>query len=355
MKILCIGESILEVVSAIDGSIVEGQQVRLTENSVCGGGHAGNMACLLAKWGFETYIASMLGADDFGNKIKSDYETSGVKIDYLETSYDKPTGQNIVLLNKTTKNHTVLQLDSNSNLKKYSFTIEPNVIVADGEEYNATIHAMDKYSNALTFLKISRCSNEILELGKLAKYLIINKQSSEEITKINIDFQDSSTLVNVFNRLQQKFPTSEIIVTLGERGCLYTMNSQIKVMAPIRSEVVNTYGAGDIFAGAFVYGIVRELGFEKALTFANIASSFSVGKLTSRLSMPTLIEVSNYYDQTFGVQNGAGFENQNQSLGESNVVPATTQNEFIDISNGNVGAGEYYSNQEVVENINDNQ
>ena len=69
MKVLCIGESLLEITCPVNITIAEGQNLRLEEKIECGAGHAGNVAYMLGKWGVEAYIASMLGADDAANKI----------------------------------------------------------------------------------------------------------------------------------------------------------------------------------------------------------------------------------------------------------------------------------------------
>ena len=109
MRVLCIGSSVLETTCSINEPIKENQIVRITEKNECGGGHAGNIAYLLGKWGVETYIASVLGADDAANKIKKEYENIGVRCDYIETTYDRKTAQDIVILNTTSKNKTIFE------------------------------------------------------------------------------------------------------------------------------------------------------------------------------------------------------------------------------------------------------
>jgi len=333
MKVLCIGESLLEITCPINDQIVEGQKLRLSEKIECGAGHAGNVAYLLGKWGVETYIASMMGADDAADKIKKEFETIGVKTDYIETSYDKSTSQNIVLVNKTNKNKSTYEIVSNFNLKKYSFSIEPNLIVADGNDFNATVAACDKYSTAKSFLLASRINNEILELCKYVNYIIFNKDTSEQMSNLKMDFNDSSSLVNVYNRLKQKYNKSEIIITLGEKGCVYSINSQVKIMPTVRTEVVDTNGAGDVFAGSFIYGIGRDFGLEKAIAYATIAASFSTTKMTSRMSIPSLTEVSTYYDNKFGAENNPNNQNIRANTENLNNMNMNTAEEILTPSN----------------------
>jgi len=324
MKALCIGESILEITSQMNDVVIEGNKYRLEEKIECGGGHAGNVAYLLGKWGVETYIASMMGADDAASKIKKEYENIGVKTDYIETSYDKQTGISLVLINKTNINKTLFEIVSNSYLKKYLFAIEPDIIIADGNDFNATVQACDKFPKALSFLMVNRNNNEILELCKYVKYIVFNKDSAEEITNMKIDYDNSSSLVNLYNKLKQKYNNSEIVITLGERGAVYSVNSQIKIMPPIKMNIVDTNGAGDAFMGAFSYSIGRGFDLEKAITYATIAASMSTTKLTSRLSIPSITEVSGYYDSRFG-----GQSNQNNVDNNQNVNMNITANDNI--------------------------
>jgi len=313
MKVLCIGESLLEITCPINDTINEGKNLILDEKIECGGGHAGNVAYLLGKWGVESYIASMLGADDSATKIKKEYETIGVKTDYLETSYDKQTNESIILINKNNKIDTVLNINSNSHLKKYSFGLEPDIIVTDGNDFNATVAACDKFPNATSYLLVSKNTKEVMELGRYVKNIILKKETAEEMAQLKIDFNNSSTIVNVYNKLKQKYNNAEIIITLGEMGSVYSINSQVKIMPVVKNEIVDTNGAGDVFAGAFIYAMGRSFGLEKSIAYATIAASFSITKLTSRMSIPTLTEVSTYYDNKFGAENNPNNQN-NQNV-----------------------------------------
>lgn len=337
MKVLCIGSSSIEITCPVDGPVVEDANLKLVEKYECGGGNAGNIAYLFGKWGVDTYIASMVGADDLASKIKKEYETIGVKTDFVETTYDKGTSQTIVLLNKTNKNKVVLDLTNNSFLKKYAFNIEPDLIIADGNDYSASLATFDKYPKAISFLSVTNATNETIELCKYVNYIIFNKKSAESIANRKIDFNDSSTLVNVYNALKQRFSKAEIIITLGERGCVYSINSQVKIMPTLRVDVVDTNGAGSVFVGGFCYAMGRNFGLEKSIAYATIAASLSTTKMTSRLSIPSLVEVSNYYDSKFGSENNPNNESNTQNNTNS-INMQTTLNDMnnnTNTSNGN--------------------
>ena len=335
MKVLCIGSSLLETTCPINAVIQENQTIRLNERTECGGGHAGNIAYLLGKWGVETYIASMLGSDDAASKIKKDFETIGVKTDYLETSFDRPTSKSLVIVNTTSKNKTVFELNSNSFLKKYSFGVDFDTIISDGNDFNASVSAFDKYSKAKSFLVVSKVDKEIIELGRYANYIIFNKGTAEGYANYQINYNDSSTIVNVYNKLRQRFTKAEIVITLGERGAVYAVDGQVKILPPVRVEIVDTNGAGDVFAGAFAYAIGRDFDLEKAVTYASIAASLSTTKMTSRLAIPALTEVSNYYNAKFAqptMQNPA--PRVNATPNQANVTPNPSTNPAPNMDTG---------------------
>lgn len=329
MRVLCIGKSVIETTCVINERIEEGKTIRIDNKTECGGGLAGNVAYLLGKWGVETYIASMLGPDDGASKIKKEYETIGIKTDYLETSYDKKTGQSIVIVNETTKNKTVLDLESNSFLKKYSFGIEPDIVISDGNDFNATVAAFDKYEKIPTYLIVSRFDKEMLELCKYANILFFSQSAAESATNIKFDFNNTATLVSIYNSIKQKYNKSEVIITIGERGCIYSIGGQVKILPPVRVGIVDTNGAKEAFVGGYAYGVLKKFDLEKCLIYGTIAASIATTKLTSRNSLPSLSDVSNYYDSKFGGQNSTSVPNDTTPL--NSQTPATPS------GNANVG------------------
>ena len=61
-----------------------------------------------------------------------------------------------------------------------------------------------------------------------------------------------------------------VVLTMGPDGCIATDgNSIIRKPRYERSKVIDTNGAGDVFHGAFVYGILRNWPLDKTCEFAN--------------------------------------------------------------------------------------
>ena len=300
MKVLVIGHSSYDISCPVDEYPVENTKYRLSENVMCGGGPAGNAAYLLGKWGVDTYYAGVVGSDDFGSKIKKEFESIGVHTEYLETNYEKPTSISFIMINKKNGSRTLFNIaGERPSLKKYDFTIDPDIILYDGHEYQASQYAINKYPNAISVIDAGRITPELLELCKYSKYIVASKGFAETVTKIKIDYANPNSLVQVYTALKNKYQKSEIVVTLEDKGALYAVNNEIKIMPGLKVTPVDTTGAGDIFHGAFVYALSKGFDIEKCVRYANITAGLSCQKLGARLSIPSYTEVSNYYNEKF--------------------------------------------------------
>ena len=85
---------------------------------------------------------------------------------------------------------------------------------------------------------------------------------------------------------QLKKVTKSMAITLGEKGALlydYDASKFINVEAP-QVKAVDSNGAGDLFAGAFLYGINHGMSFKEAGSLACSAASKLVTQFGARLS-----------------------------------------------------------------------
>lgn len=301
MTILSIGKASYDIACPIDDYPVEGTKYLLNEKLEASGGTAANAAYLLAKWGEVSYFAGVIGSDDYGNKIKKELEQVMVKTELVEVSYEVGTPVSVILVNKKNGTRTRFDIVSSTlpNLKKYDYSVRPDVIFSDGKEYSATINALNKFPNAISIVDAGRVNRDLLELCKFVKYIVCSKGFAETVSGLKIDYNNSASLVNVYKKLKDKYPNNEIVVTLENMGAMYTVNGEIRIMPGIKTQVVDPSGAGDIFHGAFCYCIANGFDMEKAITYSNIAAGLSVGKMGGSSSIPMLKEVINYYNQKF--------------------------------------------------------
>lgn len=303
-NILCIGKLTYDIFCPMEGIMQPGQKYMNNERIENGGGEVANAAFLLGKWGVKSTIAGVVGSDDFAVKIKK--ELDGVQIDtsLIETSYEKPTILSFVMVNKVDGTSTVIRNYKTefAALRKQDLGMAPDIILSDGHEYGATHMMLERNPKSISVLVAEENKPEILELCKFSKYLLCSKEFAESVANVKCDFEKPATLVNLYQTLKNRFPNNEIVVTLKNKGALYSLNGEIKVMPGINAKVVDLTGAGDAFRGAFVYGLANSFSMDKIITYANIAAGLTTEKVGVRNSIPSLNDVINYYNQKFPPQ-----------------------------------------------------
>lgn len=323
MTILSIGKASYDITCPIDDYPVEGTKYLLNEKLEASGGTAANVAYLLGKWGETSYFAGVIGSDDYGNKIKKELEQVTVKTELMEVSYDVGTPVSVILVNKKANTRTRFDIvsDTQPNLKKYDYTIKPDVIFSDGKEYSATINALNKFPSAISIVDAGRVNRDLLELCKFVKYIVCSKGFAETVSGLKIDYNNSASLVNVYKKLKDKYPNNEIVVTLENMGAMYTVNGEIRVMPGIKANIADPSGAGDIFHGAFAYCIANNFDIEKAITYSNITAGLSLGKIGGSSSIPMLKEVISYYNQKFKKEAPIEEVPKKEEIKEEEILP----------------------------------
>jgi len=87
------------------------------------------------------------------------------------------------------------------------------------------------------------------------------------------------------------------IVTLGDRGLACLDGDEFDEFPAFAIDVVDTTGAGDVFHGAFCYGLVRGHGLRDNLIFASAVSALKCQCLGGRSGIPSLEEVISFLDE----------------------------------------------------------
>ena len=99
MKILCIGQSAYDITLPVDSYPVENKKIKIGNKKIeCGGGSANNCAYLLGLWGCDVSLASPIGNDIYGKKIKEELLKVNVNIDYFN-ELDMETTTSYIIAN----------------------------------------------------------------------------------------------------------------------------------------------------------------------------------------------------------------------------------------------------------------
>ncbi len=298
MKVLCIGHTAYDITVLTDGYPKENVKYRVEKRIECGGGPASNAAYLLGKWGIKTYIASVVGNDIYGKRIKKEFTDVGVDTTYLELSNKYKTTSSFIIVNKKNASRTVFTYrNPQMRINDMDININPDYILVDAQELELSLKMIKKYPKAITILDAGRAKYANIKLGKIVDYLVTSRNFAEDFTGMKIDINDNNSLNNVYNSLEKDFK-GHIVITLEEHGCLYKEDGIVKLMPGYKVIAKDTTGAGDIFHGAFVYALMNKYNYADVMRISNIAGALSVREIGGRYSVPDLKEVLRIYEKS---------------------------------------------------------
>ena len=290
-KIFCIGQSAYDITIPLSGPIVENQKYRVEEKIECGGGPAFNAACLCGIWGADVCLISRLGQDEYGKKLHQTAEECGINVKYLIPDPDLETPHSYIFSNKINGSRTLFNFPGNPGKVDYRFPEEDvSVILSDGHEPEITLGAVQKYPHAFSLVDAGTCRESTLLVAEKVDYLVCSEDFACQYTGKKIDLDDWETCREIFHEIEQ-INGKYAVITLGEKGLLYRTCGEMRRLPAYPAKAVDTTGAGDIFHGAFAYGLWKGMQLIDILKFSSMASSLSVRRAGSQTSIPKLPEV----------------------------------------------------------------
>lgn len=291
MSILCIGQAVYDITFPLEEPIVENQKYRIYDRHECMGAPAANAAYLCGLWGVETSLIARVGADLFGKEILRTLEKAGVKTAGIRQETHQKTSISSIIVNKKNGHRTIL----NAPLQEDYFEPvwpekAPEIILLDGHEKEVSLAGLQKYPQAISMIDAGTYKSECRELFTSVDYLVCSQDFAFQYTGVVIDVNKKETLEATFEKLAELNP-NQLVVTLGEQGSIYLEDGTIKHAPAFPSKPVDTTGAGDIFHGAFAYGLHQELPLTKIIRLASATAALSVEKLGGQTSIPSLKKV----------------------------------------------------------------
>jgi ribokinase len=273
------------------GETVAGKQVLYFP-----GGKGANQAVAAAKLGAATTLIGRLGADAFGEQLRTFLAAQGINLDLVRETAYAHTGTAIITVAEA-DNTIVVVPGANATLNADDVAevllAEDDVAVSQFEIPLPAISAFferARAAGAMTILNPApamACSAELLDLVDI---LIVNESELCFLTgKEFSGTRDSARLVEAARSLSTG--DKIVCVTLGERGALALIDGDPVTIPGRKVNAVDTTGAGDCFVGALAAQLAYGNTIPYALGYANTAASICVQRMGAGPSMPTAAEV----------------------------------------------------------------
>jgi sulfofructose kinase len=88
-----------------------------------------------------------------------------------------------------------------------------------------------------------------------------------------------------------------VVITLGPRGAIYLADGEMGEVPAFEVEAVDTTGAGDVFHGAFAYGLARGWTPRQLMLFSSAVAALKCTQLGGRTGIPDLVQTERYLEE----------------------------------------------------------
>jgi sugar/nucleoside kinase (ribokinase family) len=300
-QVICCGHAAYDLNFMMEGYPEEDQKYKIDRVLQTSGGPAANAASLLSAWGINTAYAGLLGEDLYGKLILDELKLSGVDTALVQVDRSKSTPISAVIVNAAKGSRTLLnrrdELDQptiNKETVRLLRMMNPAVLHFDGHALDLSLKMIELFPDAEVVIDAGSYRPATDRLCAVSDFVICSRRFAEDCTGID-DITSEAGRRHCFEILASKYP-GRIVVTLGADGLFYGDGSgkdNVKSLPAYEVKAIDTTGAGDIFHGAFSYGLITHLNFEDNLRLASAAGALSVTKPGARTSIPSLKDSKN--------------------------------------------------------------
>jgi sugar/nucleoside kinase (ribokinase family) len=153
----------------------------------------------------------------------------------------------------------------------------------------ASLDAMQLFPQALTILDAGSLRTGTRELAGRVDFVVCSEKFAREFSGVP-DLNTAEQQATALGALH-RCNGHPVVVTCGERGVLHGTGERVDRLPALPVEIRDTTAAGDIFHGAFAYGVLKGLPWLDTLRLATVAASLSVAERGGRTSIPSLAKV----------------------------------------------------------------
>jgi len=267
------------------------EKQEMTELLQQGGGPTATGVVAVARLGGRAAIWGRVGDDDFGDKCRAEFEAEGVDTGRLQIAPGKTTQFAFCVAEAGSGLRSIFWKPGNMG------KLDPDSLCHDalreckcfliGAHHSAAAIAaatVVREAGIPVVLDLERPGPDDAGLLAVADYPIL----PAEYVRTQTGLEDP---VEAGRRLHAEWGPL-LIVTLGVEGAVaFRDEAEHHQPAFIMEEVVDTTGAGDVYHGAFAYGLALGYGLEENMRFAAAVAALKCRALGGRTGIPTMDEV----------------------------------------------------------------
>lgn len=287
--LVSLGYSAYDFLTIVDGLPEENSKYELDNLTIQGGGPAATAAVTASRLGARSCFIGKVSDDYFGLKMIEELKQEGVNTDWVVIDRNKRSQFAFIMINRRNASRTILwsrgtvsPLDADE--VPLDIISSSGLLLIDDLEVAAALEGAKHARNEGVDVLIDAGSlrEGVYELLPYCSYIVASEVFAHQIS-------DGKGLEEALKKIET-FGPKAAVVTLGERGCAAIVEGKIRYFDGFEVKAVDTTGAGDVFHGAFAYGVLAGWDIERLCIFANAVAALKCRKVGGRAGIPDFKE-----------------------------------------------------------------
>ena len=311
--IICIGNALVDSLTQIEESKINElslNKARMTlvdkersnfllqnmENPIYeAGGSAANTAYWISQLGGEVGFIGKISNDELGNQFQSSLKDSGLKDFTVFEEEDNQTGLCAIFITPDGERTMNTYLGAGEYLSVNDLNVDSikdaNILYMEG-------YLWDKPSSKEAFLHAAKLNKETGGMNAISLSDVfcvdMHRESFKDFIKSDIDYvfcnEDELNSLFELNNIDESienflnlFPNvKQLICTLGSSGVTIIEKGRSYHFDATEANVVDKTGAGDFFAGGYLYGLQKNLTLVDSAEIANRSAAHVISEIGVR-------------------------------------------------------------------------
>ena len=290
------GLNSVDFISVVPEFPAPNSKMEMLQFSKQGGGQVATAMVALSRWGVKTKYIGKVGEDELGQFSLDSIRKEGVDVSSVTIEPNVTNQFAMIIVEESTGERTILwnrddRLMYHEGELRKAEVCSGKILHLDGHDIRAALRCArwakeEKIPTVIDLDKVEPLTSELL---KAIDFIITSSRFPTLFTRIP---DREKALLKL-----QKHTPGFICATLGHEGAMALVDGRIIHAEGFKVKAVDTTGAGDIFHGAFIYGLLQNWELEEILRFANTVAALKCQDIGGRKGIPTLGKVQRFLSQ----------------------------------------------------------
>ena len=262
-------------------------KMKIQRHSRQGGGQVATAMVALSRWGMKTKYIGKIGGDEWGRFSLDSLREEGVDVSSVMMEPHVSNQYAFIIVDGVSGERTILwNRDEGLMYRKGELSRKEvcsgKLLHLDGHDIRAAIQSARwaKEEGIPTVVDIDKVEPLTPELIQEIDFAITSSRFPSLFTGIS---DREKALIEL-----QRHTHGFVCATLGHEGAIALVEGRVLRVKGLPVRAVDTTGAGDVFHGGFIFGLLQNWEVEEILRFSNAVASLKCLDLGGRKGIPTL-------------------------------------------------------------------